>query len=156
MGCCDSAAIPPLCFSQHTVHRPLIHTKAYTHSINAQTQQPSFNQVIPQAGAGITFATPSRPRPEFHSQSLMCAQEWGRGRRISVLFLSAVCLHSVAPWIRMSMCGFWLQGYWYNGVHTSVRCCERGTQSDTGTARRICLHCWSLCPPWHAHALDNS
>lgn len=58
-----------------------IRTHTRTCVLNECTNTAAFlpEQVIPHSGPGITFEAPSHPRPRFRSQSLMCAQEWGRG-----------------------------------------------------------------------------
>lgn len=88
----------------------------------------------------------------------MCLTMTAWGRHISILFLSAVCMVCRLELDRACVASDcratgtmgrvreqWCQTLW-----------ERNTQSDIGTARRICLHCWRPRLARHIHAWYNS
>lgn len=157
MGCCDSAAISPLFSTGHScTHKQDAHT--LTHSINAQTQQASLF-----AGNSTLRCRDHVPERPCHCQRVslsifnVCPGTEARATHIHPIFVHRS--RGVPPWISPSLCGFWLQGYWHNGQRREQWCqmlWERNTQSDIGTARRICLRCWSQRPAWHTHAWYNS
>lgn len=62
---------------------------AHTHSINAQTQQPSSLQVISQSGAWISFSGPRLSHSIFNLCPRTRAEQ---GWHISILFLFTVCM----------------------------------------------------------------
>lgn len=133
----------------------------HTHLINAQTQQPSSLHIISQSGAWIKFRISvafSGPQVSHSVFNLCPRMRAKQGWHISILFLSPVCMvcrlgldrACVASGCRSTgTMGRWEQQWCQTPW-------ERNTQSDLGTARPICLRCWSPRPAWCSHAWYKS
>lgn len=91
MCCCDSAAIPQLCFFHHTKYR-------YTHTrlMKAHTQQPSRRAVNPTVrcrGSHLERSPiPSQVSLSIFNACLRMRARRGEGEGASILFRSAVCM----------------------------------------------------------------
>lgn len=167
MGCCDSVAVSPQRFSQHILYKSLSHTGTHNrmcthievHTLYRFTSPAAGNSTVrcrDQTQRGI----PSISNLQFCSQSSIWAEERGwweeSENHISSMFcffLSVVCMACRLELNKACVAS----GCRATGTigRSREEWCQRNTQSDIGTARKICLRRWSQHPAWYIHAWYN-
>lgn len=156
-----------LSVSLNTSYTSLSHTQAHTtgcaHTLKCtrSIDSPAQLQVIPPSGAGIKLREAS-PQSQTYSFVLSLQYEQrnaGDMRRVKIIFLlcffflSVVCMACRLELNKACVAS----GCRATGTigRSREEWCQRNTQSDIGTARKICLRRWSQHPAWYIHAWYN-